>query len=561
MTRKEQRYISSEKQREGFRLACQTKIHADMTVEVQNTDSGGVIMESGRSFLVSCRPNVRQYEVELAPPTLEDFRDDCQRLFDGLRERDAALKELEIDHAVLKKLPGTLRKGKWHVSVAVLGGKTVVDVRAEPLEGVYGVSIDLGTTTLAASLSNLQNGRLLGRTSRMNTQIRYGDDVLSRVSYTMTQEDGLSVLSDAIRKDIQEMMKELAQDAGISLQDIFEVVIVGNTVMEHIFLGLDPQYIGKAPFISVLRKAVDIRADLAGLSIAPSGNVHFLPIEAGFVGADNVAVILAVRPHVQDKNVLVIDIGTNGEIVLGNRNRLLSTSCATGPALEGAQILCGMRAAPGAIEKVKIDPATGMPECRVIGNMKPKGICGSGIIDVIAEMLRAGILRSDGSFDRDVGFSRVRQVGPRSAEYILASSEETGGCGEIVITQKDVRAVQLAKGAIYAGARILMGKLGIEAPERIVLAGAFGSYIDVRNALYIGMFPEVPVHAIESAGNAAGEGARMALLDKECRMEAQEIARHVEFVEVANESSFQRIFFDGMMFHNGKSYKDKRSIS
>ena len=273
------------------------------------------------------------------------------------------------------------------------------------------------------------------------------------------------------------------------------------------------------------------------------------------------AVILAVRPHVQDKNVLVIDIGTNGEIVLGNRNRLLSTSCATGPALEGAQILCGMRAAPGAIEKVKIDPATGMPECRVIGNMKPKGICGSGIIDVIAEMLRAGILRSDGSFDRDVGFSRVRQVGPRSAEYILASSEETGGCGEIVITQKDVRAVQLAKGAIYAGARILMGKLGIEAPERIVLAGAFGSYIDVRNALYIGMFPEVPVHAIESAGNAAGEGARMALLDKECRMEAQEIARHVEFVEVANESSFQRIFFDGMMFHNGKSYKDKRSIS
>ncbi|WP_405744188.1 ASKHA domain-containing protein, partial [Anaerovibrio slackiae] len=343
---------------------------------------------------------------------------------------------------------------------------------------------------LAATLVNLADGRMLARASAMNSQIRYGDDVVSRISYGMLHEDGLQQLTQAVRQDINGLVGRLVQSAGIERSYLYEMVVAGNTVMEHIFLGLDPEAIGKAPFVSVLRSAVDLKPGVLEIDMAEAGNIHCLPIEAGFVGADNVAVLLSERPDRQDELTLVIDIGTNGEIDLGSRQGLLSTSCATGPALEGAEITFGMRAAAGAIEKVRINPVTYEPEFRVIGGIKPQGICGSGIIDVVAELVRTGLVLYDGSFNKMIDTPRLRARGRRSMEYVLAYQQETSLSGDLVITQKDIRAVQLAKGAIYAGAQLLINKNGGELPRRIVLAGAFGSYIDKENARYIGLFPD-----------------------------------------------------------------------
>ena len=555
MTNVEKKLLTPAERYRGYRLACMTKARADLLVYVprQSSNGTGIILEADRTKKLKCRPNVKSYELRLTPPTLEDFRDDQQRLFDGLLEQEPFLQGLELDIRILPQLSAQLRKEHWHVRAVVWGNRKVIAVQPAGKRELYGAAIDLGTTTLAASLLDLQSGRCLSDASRLNSQIRYGDDVISRISYTMLHENGLAELRDVIRQDIGELLTELARGQQIAVSDIYEVLLAGNTVMEHIFLGLDPQFIGKAPFISTLRTPVDLPAAYFGLPIAPAGNVHFLPIEAGFVGADNVAAILAQKPYRAQSVRLLIDIGTNGELVLGNKERLLSTSCATGPALEGAQIAFGMRAARGAIEKVRIDASSLEPVCRVIGKVQPRGICGSGIVDAIAEMVRTGILFSDGSFNPDSQTRRLRKTGRRSMEYVLVWREEAGLQQDITVTQKDVRAVQLAKGALYAGAIILMRHLGIHKLDHIVLAGAFGSYIDKQNALYIGMFPECPLKQIEAVGNAAGDGAKEALLNVDSRQEAAAIARKVEFIETANEADFQRVFFQGMMFARGKA--------
>ena len=540
----------------GCRLACCQRPTSDMTVfiPVGSRAGDGVVLTEGQVARWTLQPDVRIIEAELPEPSLADFRSDAERLVAALQAGDETLTDdLTIAYPVLRTLPQVLRRARWHIEAVVYADREIIAVRKPSGRHLYGVAIDLGTTTLALTLADLTLGTTCGQAAALNEQIRYGDDVVSRVSYAMLHEAGLTELTASIQGQLDELIGSLTEQAGLQREDVFEVVIAGNTVMEHIAFGLDPEPIGKSPFVSTVRAPLSLPAAALGLHIAPAGYVHSLPMEAGFVGADNVAVLLAERPDMAEELTLVIDIGTNGEINLGSRGTgLCSTSCATGPALEGAEISCGMRAAPGAIERVTIDADTFEPHCQVIGGEKPVCICGSGIIDVIAELVRTGIVMDDGSFAKDLTTPRLRENGRRGREYVLVPAAESASGSDIVITQKDVRAVQLAKSALYVGAQLLIRENGGELPRRIILAGAFGNYIDKEKAQYIGLFPECPGAVIESVGNAASAGALAALLDRQLRQAAVRVAGSVTFIEAAAQPDFQKLFFAGSLFKHGR---------
>jgi uncharacterized 2Fe-2S/4Fe-4S cluster protein (DUF4445 family) len=377
---------------------------------------------------------------------------------------------------------------------------------------------------------------------------------MTRITYAISNEDGLQSMNRAIVKGVNKMAGRVALQAGIKRRGILDLTVVGNTCMHHLFLSIDPQYLGRAPFPPSIHHSLDIKARDLGLKICSGAYVHVLPIEAGFVGADNVGVLIAEEPHKQDEMVLTIDIGTNGELVLGNREKLVSCSCATGPAFEGAHLKYGMRAAPGAIEKVEIDPDTREVRFKVIGNVEwstdleavaAKGICGSGIIDAIAQMFNAGILQRSGRFNTDLETPRLR-VTEGGPEFVIAWADETSISQDIVICQDDVAAVQLAKGAMYAGAKLLMRRLAVDRLDKVILAGAFGTYIDKKSAAAIGLFPDCALENIYAVGNAAGDGARIALLNMDGRREASEVAREVEYIELTLEPDFQRQFAEAM---------------
>ena len=395
----------------------------------------------------------------------------------------------------------------------------------------------------------------------MNPQIGYGEDVLARISYAASEAEGREKLQASIIEALNALTADMTEKAGFAASDVDEMVLVYNTAMHHLALGLDPRYVGRAPFAPAASAPLDVKARDLGVAINPSGNVHSLPVEAGFVGADNMAVLLAEEPYNGEKIKLIIDIGTNGEIDLGNKNRLLSTSCATGPALEGAQITFGMRAAPGAIERVEIDPISYEPRYKVIGQEEwyptvqeigAQGICGSGVIDAIAAMHKSGVISKAGRIDAKLDTPRVRRGESGKLEYVLAWAKETAVGKDIVITQADIRAVQLAKAALYVGAEYLMEKLGVDHVDEVILAGAFGSYIDKESAMAIGMFPDCDLSRVHAVDNAAGDGARIALLNVEKRREAAKVARRVEFVETAIEPDFQKKFMDAIAIPHAK---------
>jgi uncharacterized 2Fe-2S/4Fe-4S cluster protein (DUF4445 family) len=362
------------------------------------------------------------------------------------------------------------------------------------------------------------------------------------------------MINRSIIEGLNQLIKTVTEDCHLSPEDILELTIVGNTAMHHFLLGIDPQYLGVSPFPPAVHHSMNVKARELGLKVHPSANIYILPIEAGFVGADNVGVLIAEEPYRQDEMTLIIDIGTNGELVMGNKERLISSSCATGPALEGAHIKFGMRAAPGAIERVRIDPNTLEVDFKIIGKSflksdsksnTAKGICGSGVIDAIAELYRNRIIDKSGRFEKNTPSPRLR-ISDGSPEFVIAWREETSIGRDITITQKDVRSVQLAKGAIYAGAKLMMRRLGIERLDKVILAGAFGSYIDIEKAMVLGMFPDCDLKNVYAVGNAAGEGARIALLNRDKRLEADEIARKVEYVELTIEKDFQKEFMDAL---------------
>lgn len=552
----EAKFISESERWEGNRLACSARIQGNVLIFVPEESllQKQIVRKELIKKPIELKPVVIPYFVELPPSSFHDLRSDFDRLEEALSEKYPLDKHLDIDTPALLKLPRVLREGDWKVTAVVWMDREILDIRPGSVNEIYGLAIDVGTTTVAGYFCNLRSGEIVATESIMNPQVTYGEDVMSRITYTMTHSNGLQTLQQAIIDELNQLIKTITERITLTPDDILELTIVGNTVMHHLFLGIDPQYLGVSPFPPAIHQSINIKARDLGLKVHPSANIHILPVEAGFVGADNVGVLLAQEPYNQDEMVLIIDIGTNGELVMGNRKKLISSSCATGPALEGAHIQFGMRAAPGAIEKIKIDPETKEVNFKVIGKGKwntklekpvAKGICGSGIIDAMAELYRTGIIDRTGRFKKETSSPRLRTT-DGTPEFVIAWEDETAIGKDITITQQDVRNVQLAKAALYAGAKLMMKRLGIEKLDKVILAGAFGSTIDPKKAMVLGMFPDCDLKNVYAVGNAAGEGARIALLNTDKRVEAEEIARKVEYVELTIEQDFQKEFIEAM---------------
>jgi len=560
LTEAEKKHITPE-DGPGIRLSCTAEVHGDVKVFVPERSRAGkqVVRKAAKELTIKLDPAVKKYNIELVAPTLHDMTTgDWERVLKFL-EDDYGLKGLTFDYMVLKDLQNILRKGEWKATVTVWMDREIIKVEPEFVDASYGLAVDIGTTTCVGYLTDLNTGKVVNTESMMNPQVPYGEDVMSRITYAMSNSGGLETMQKAIIQGLNEIIegvvKEIKKDGPHPGYIIDDLTIVFNTAMHHIFLGLNPEFIGRSPFIPAVQNSLDIKARDLGLKINPAAYIHVLPIEAGFVGADNVGVLIAEEPYNQDENVLIIDIGTNGELLLGNRNKVCSTSCATGPAFEGAQIKFGMRAAPGAIETVEIDPVTKEPRYKVIGKadwhthihkVNAKGLCGSAIIQVVAEMFKAGIIDKSGRFVMDLPTQRIRKDADGKPEYVLAWEAETSIGQDITVTQGDVRALQLAKGALYTGAKLMMKRLGITTLDRVILAGAFGSHIDREASLVLGMFPDCSLDKIYAVGNAAGDGSRMALLNRGKRREANERARWVEFVEIATDPAFEKEFMQAM---------------
>ncbi len=486
----------------------------------------------------------------------EGSTSDLSRLKEALGAQ-WGLARLSCATGVLAGLQAALRKGQWSVTVAVHRGREIIALWPGYREEVLGLAIDVGSTTIAAHLCDLASGEVICSTGMMNPQIRFGEDLMSRVSYVMMHPEGGQEMTRAVRGAINELIAQASATAGAARQDIVSIVFVCNPVMHHLLLGISPVELGGAPFALALDTSVYAAASELGMDIHPGGVAYVLPCIAGHVGADTAGVILSEQPHERDEINLIVDIGTNAEIVLGNRHRLLACSSPTGPAFEGAQVSCGQRAAPGAIERVRIDPRTLATRVKVIGSELwsddagfadalpggvVTGICGSGIIEAVVEMYLAGVLSRDGVIDGALaaGSDAVVQDG-RTFSFVLYREDAV-----ITVTQNDVRQIQLAKAALYAGVKLLMDRLGIDSVDRIRLAGAFGSHIDVKYAMALGLIPDCPLAEAAPAGNAAGTGARIALLNNGARDEIELVVKRIERVETAVEPKFQEYFVNAM---------------
>jgi uncharacterized 2Fe-2S/4Fe-4S cluster protein (DUF4445 family) len=546
------------------RLSCQCKVLGDVLINVPEESRGNkqIVRKSARERTIEIKPSVRKYYVSMSPPNLERPIADWERLAKGLETSMGLVRRgeenlprwfnLDIDYQCLRTLSSTLRGAKWNVTVSVWQDKEVIEVQAGYVEDSYGAAVDIGSTTVALYLCNLRTGEMLAAESEMNPQIVYGEDVMSRIQYSIEHKDGLEKLHKAIISTLNKLLKQAAHTASIKTSEILEMVLVGNSTMHHLLLNLHPKDLGLAPFVPTIHKSVDVKARELGIHINSSGNIHVLPTIASFVGADTSAMIVAEEPHKQDENWLLIDVGTNAELILGNRKRLVCTSTPTGPALEGAHVEYGMRAAPGAMERIHIDENTLEPKYKVIGvegwntdhaefKGRVKGICGSAIIDGVAELFRAGIVDSRGKFRKDLSSKRIRQ-GEKGWEYVIAWAEETSIGRDIPMTQQDVRQIQLAKAALFTAARTLLKRSGLQSPDKIILAGGFGSYIDKEKAMLIGLIPDCALENVYAIGNAAGDGARIALLNIEKRKDIEAVTRRVERFELPTDPEFQNQF-------------------
>ena len=553
LTEAERRQRAGGLLKEGRRLSCQARIGGDLVIDVPEESQvhRQIVRKRADARPVEIDPVVRPMYVEIPAPDMHDPASHLRRLERALEE-SWGVTVAGVDAFVLRKLHRVLEEGEYRATAIVRRGKRLIDIRPGFHDKVYGLAVDIGSTTVAMHLCDLLTGEVLASAGRMNPQIRFGEDLMSRVSYAMMNEGGAEAMTAAVREALNALAGETAAEAGVARDDIVEVAIVGNPVMHHLVLGLDPTPLGFAPFALATDDATIMLASDIDLRLNPGARIYVLPCIAGHVGADAAGVVLCEMPYRNDEMTLIVDVGTNAEIVLGNRERLLAASSPTGPAFEGAQISAGQRAAPGAIERVRIDPDTLAPRFRTIGDDRwsneagfaaaPTGICGSGIVEALAEMYLVGLLTPDGVIDGAMAARTDRIVRQgRTFAYVLHE-----GPPQIAVTQNDIRQIQLAKGALYAGARLLMDRMGTDTVDRIALAGAFGSHIDTRYAMVLGMIPDCDLSKVVSAGNAAGAGARIALLNGKLRRELEEQARRIEKIETAVEPRFQEHFVEAM---------------
>ncbi|WP_163271238.1 ASKHA domain-containing protein [Chelativorans alearense] len=564
---KEARYAEKRALPVGRRLSCSATIEGDLVVDVPQDAivNAQVVRKDADQRVIERYPAVQLCYVEVDEPDMHKPLGDLDRLKAALG-KDWGFNRLEADAHLLSQVQGILRQGKWAVTAAVHHDDEGDAARIIALwpglkNEAYGIACDIGSTTIAMHMVSLLSGRVVASAGASNPQIRFGEDLMSRVSYVMMNPDGRQAMTKAVRQEVSKLVDKVATEGGVERIDILDAVFVGNPIMHHLFLGIDPTELGGAPFALAVSGAVKARASDLRLNLNPGARLYMLPCIAGHVGADAAAVTLSEGPHRQDEMMLIVDVGTNAEIVLGNRQRVVAASSPTGPAFEGAEISSGQRAAPGAIERVRIDRETLEPRFRVIGSElwsdEPgfteavqatgvSGICGSGIIEVIAEMYLSGIVSEDGVIDGALAerSPRIFSEG-RTFSYLLHEGEP-----RITVTQNDVRAIQLAKAALYAGTKLLMEKQGVATVDTIRFAGAFGSFIDPTYAMTLGLIPDCELDKVSAVGNAAGTGARMALLNRNHRREIEETVRRIEKIETALEPKFQEHFVYAMALPN-----------
>ncbi len=568
----EQRYKDKRGLIDGRRLGCQAQVMGDVVIDVpaESQVHKQVVRKRAEARDIVLNPSTKLFYVEVQEPDMHDPSGDLERLCAALKDQ-WELENVKADLQILQVMQKILRKGGWKVTVAVHLGDDENPPRIMHLwpgfyEGtVYGLAVDLGSTTIAAHLCDLQTGEVVASSGVMNPQIRFGEDLMSRVSYSMMNEGGADEMTRAVRAGMNTLFDEICAEGSVDKGLIVDAVFVCNPVMHHLFLGIDPFELGQAPFALATSNALRMRAVELDLTIHPSARIYFLPCIAGHVGADAAAVALSEAPDKSDDLVLVVDVGTNAEILLGNREKVLACSSPTGPAFEGAQISSGQRAAPGAIERVEIDPVTKIARFKVIGSdlwsddpgfeaeigaSGVTGICGSGIIEMVAEMRIHGIVDAPGLIGtaEQTGSPMVFADG-RTNSYLVYDGTANGG-PKITVTNRDIREIQMAKAALYSGARLLMDKFGVDKVDRIVLAGAFGAHISTKHAMVLGMIPDAPLDKVTSAGNAAGTGARIALLNSASRAEIEETVRNIHKIETAIEPRFQEHFVNASAIPN-----------
>ena len=561
----EQRYQDKRGLKPGRRLGCQATIQGDIVIDVpaESQVHKQVIRKAATARAITMDPATRLYFIEVEQPDMHVPTGDFERLKRALRDQ-WGIDDLRADLTVLSKLQKVLRKGNWQVTVALHrdhheGPARLIEIWPGLHEsGLYGLAVDLGSTTIAAHLCNLQTGEVIASSGLMNPQIRFGEDLMSRVSYAMMNAGGDKEMTTAVRSALNDLAKALTDEARIDPSLLVEATFVCNPVMHHLLLGIDPVELGQAPFALATSDSLSLPATQLDLdALNTRAQVYVLPCIAGHVGADAAAVALSEEPNKSKDLALIVDVGTNAEILLGNETRVLACSSPTGPAFEGAQISSGQRAAPGAIERIEIDPATKEPRFRIIGvdmwsdedgfaqaaaASGITGICGSGIIEAVAEMRIAGLLDPSGLIGsaEQTGTPRCIPEG-RTHAYVIWDGTADGG-PLITVTQGDIRAIQLAKSALYAGARLLMDEMGVDKVDRVVLAGAFGAHISPKHAMVLGMIPDVPLVKVQSAGNAAGTGARIALCNIAARAEIEKTVHEITKIETAIEPRFQEHF-------------------
>ena len=528
-TERELKRIPEKLRAEGWRLACQAYPRsARVSIEVRGTAGQRRILTTSRLRHGAAHPAVCVRRLELTPPTLADARSDLERV-------DEALGGVDVPLHVLQRLPATLRDGKWKVTAACYG-KRVIDVHAgDRTPDLYGVAVDVGTSKVIAYLFDLGRGVLIDQEAVENPQMRYGEDVISRIAHAATHDEGVA-LAQAVREGINIDLRALYERQGIHPNHVCDMTVVGNTAMHHLALGLSPVGLGQAPFAPAAAEPLTLRGSELGIDMNPDGGVYFPPPIAGFVGSDALAVIAATHLAGKKRPSMAIDIGTNTEIALAHDGRVTVTSCASGPAFEGYQIRNGMKAVAGAIERVRITPEGETADVQTIAGAEPIGICGSGVVDLLAGLVRAGVVDKSGRMQQH---PRVRR-GEEGLEYLVTR----GPHGDIVFTQHDVRSLQLAKGAIHSGWELLMDSLGVplEELDRVYIAGAFGNYLDLSAAQFLGLFPPVTTQRVAFVGNAAGVGAQMALIDVRARRRMAKLRERIEFLDLATDKRFLDVF-------------------
>ncbi len=550
ITKAERDLLSNQEIKFGYRLACQTKILKNTWIALPQESrlTAHRIQTEGFEKEVRLEPSTRKICVKLRKPTLSDVRPDLERLLVTLEKFMSNPKRLQVGLSALKTLPAVLRNSNWHVTVTIWNNDRIVAVEPNDTRSkCYGLAVDVGTSKIVGHLVDMVTGATLGIEALENPQIMHGEDVISRVAYAKRGKTNLNELQKLVVKGINEVLQKVCALARVNPQNVYEAILVGNTAMHHLLLGINPQHLAFSPFAPAVKRQLNIAAKELRIETNPNGTVTFLPIIAGFVGADAVADLIATDICENNKLSMLIDIGTNTEIFLGNKDDVLCCSCASGPAFEGAHIRHGMKATTGAIEKVRIKPANYEVEYETIDNAKPAGMCGSAMIDIVAELLKHNLVDKRGRFLPEPKTERLRKS-RKEAEFIIVPKTQTATGREVTISQKDINEMQLAKAAIYTGCKILLKEKNLTENklERILIAGAFGNYLNVENAKNIRMIPDIPTKRIHFIGNAAITGAKMALRSRKILKRATEIAEKTRYLELANHREFNKHFMEAL---------------